>query len=63
MSVDSENEALRGILEKWGSQPMVREAALQQEMNEEDMHAEVCCIFYFSHEEQLRILVSLRTRL
>ena len=33
------------ILEEWGRQPMVREAALQQE-NEEDMHAEVSYLFF-----------------
>ena len=44
VSIDSENEASGAILEEWGRQPMVREAALQQE-NEEDMHAEVSYSF------------------
>ena len=45
MSIDSENEASGATLEEWGRQPMVREAALQQE-NEEDMHAEVSYLFF-----------------
>ena len=45
VSIDSENEASGAILEEWGRQPMVREAALQQE-NEEDMYAEVSASFF-----------------
>ena len=46
VSIDSEIEASGAILEEWGRQPMViREAALQQE-NEEDMHAEVSYLFF-----------------
>ena len=45
VSIDSENEALVAILEEWARQPMVREAALQQE-NEEDMHPEVSYVFF-----------------
>ena len=46
VSIDSENEALGAILEEWGRQPIAREAALQQE-NEEDMHAEVSHLFFY----------------